>query len=803
MSESGSVKSSFCLKRLRTAASVAAVTAVLTGCVSPENRAQQYYDNGLALIAKNDDLNARLELLNSIKYKSDNIDVWRALAGVDERTKATQRLFEDLRRIVELDPNDLENRLKLARMLVAGGANDAALKLIEIANEDGKPNAAIHALKALILVRTKDTVGAVREAERALQIDPHNVDAITLVAAKLASDGDAGAALKLLDTAPIDPKNELRVSLQKIQILAQKQDLPKAEELLRTLIAKNPEEPSLRPQLIQLLIAKKRFDEAEKELRAIAAAKTTDSKAGLDLVRFLAASKGADAAREELQTRIKAGGDVFDYQMMLVDLDFASAKPEEASDLLQNLVGSASTPERKLAAQVKLAENFVRKNNFPAAEPIIAEILQKDRRNSGALRLRAAIRIEQGQLDNAIADLREALNDQAKSTDLLLLMAVAYERGGKNELADRQYADALKSSGLDPRVGSRYVAFLQRRGDVARAEDILTEVSGRNPRNIDTLSSLAQLKLSRQNWNGALAVADTVERVSNSKAISEQIRAAAFAGQNRPDASVDALERAHAAAPDAVQPIISLVSAYVKLGKPEKAQSLLQDTLKRFPTNAQLLILMGQTQIAGNKPVEAEQSFKSAVEKQPKDLDGYSALSDFYLRQKNYDAATNVVQAGLREQPGNLNLRLASAGLQILKGDPGAAIGQYEAILKDQPSSLLAINNLVSLILDNRSDEESLNQAYSLAEKLKNSNVPEFLDTLGWAQFKRGDYGNAVSTLEAAQTRLPKMAAAHYHLGMSYAAAGQPDKAAEQFKTALALEPDGTTLKENIRAAMK
>jgi hypothetical protein len=38
---------------------------------------------------------------------------------------------------------------------------------------------------------------------------------------------------------------------------------------------------------------------------------------------------------------------------------------------------------------------------------------------------------------------------------------------------------------------------------------------------------------------------------------------------------------------------------------------------------------------------------------------------------------------------------------------------------------------------------------------------------------------------------------------MSYAAAGQPDKAAEQLKAALALEPDGTALKESIRSALK
>ena len=93
MFKSGSVKSGFCLKRLRTAAAVAAVMAVLAGCGSPEDRAQQYYDKGMALIAKNDDINARVELLNSVKYKSDKIEAWRALAGIDERTKATQQLF--------------------------------------------------------------------------------------------------------------------------------------------------------------------------------------------------------------------------------------------------------------------------------------------------------------------------------------------------------------------------------------------------------------------------------------------------------------------------------------------------------------------------------------------------------------------------------------------------------------------------------------------------------------------------------------------------------------------------------------
>ena len=225
-----------------------------------------------------------------------------------------------------------------------------------------------------------------------------------------------------------------------------------------------------------------------------------------------------------------------------------------------------------------------------AAEPLIADILGKDRRNTNGLRLRAAIRIERGQLDNAIADLREALADQPKSPSLLLLMATAYERNGKPELADRQYADALKASGSDPATGLRYVAFLQRQGSVAQADDVLTEVANRNPRNIEILSTLAQIRLSRQNWAGALAIADAIRGVGNDAGVADQIKAAALAGQNKIDASIAALENAHATAPDAVAPVTSLVAAYGRTGKLDKAELLLRDELKKFPTNAQLLV---------------------------------------------------------------------------------------------------------------------------------------------------------------------------------------------------------------------
>jgi len=57
--------------------------------------------------------------------------------------------------------------------------------------------------------------------------------------------------------------------------------------------------------------------------------------------------------------------------------------------------------------------------------------------------------------------------------------------------------------------------------------------------------------------------------------------------------------------------------------------------------------------------------------------------------------------------------------------------------------------------------------------------------------------------LENVVAKLPNLAAVHYHLGMSYVADGQSEKSDEQLKTAMALEPEGSALKESIRSALK
>ena len=586
----------------------------------------------------------------------------------------------------------------------------------------------------------------------------------------------------------------------RIRIFEKTGDKQRMEATLRRLIELSPRPNQLRLALTNFLIANKRTDDAEKELRAVVASNPNDTEAKLNLVRFLGSMKGATAARAELNSFLAAGGRIFPLQSALVEIDLATGKVEDALELLTRIAAKPETPQDGLAARVRIAEVEFARKNIPATEAQIAEILKIDARNVVALRLRASLRIDRNQLDEAIADLRNALNDQPRSPELLTVLAVAFERKGSIDLADKQLSDAMRASGFAPNYGLNYVAFLRRRGQDTHADDVLVDLSNRNPQNVQVLNALAQVKLRKQDWNGANEIAQKIRAVDQKSAISDQIESTALIAQRKSDESLVLLQQNVEANPNNLQPMVALVGEYLKLKQPDKAETFVASVLKANPDNPEAHVLMGLTNLAKGDQERAVQSFKTAIERAPKSGSGYMALSDFYVRQNQLDAAQNVLKSGLEQNPRNFRLRLSLASVLETQGNVDGAISEYEQLLKIDSGSLVVINNLANLLIDNHTNKASSDRAYNLALVLTKSPVPQFKDTLGWIHFRRGEFRSALPLLEEAVTALPANAVIWYHLGMTYKALGQRDKAAEQFQKALELEPKNADLTKKIQA---
>lgn len=81
-------------------------------------------------------------------------------------------------------------------------------------------------------------------------------------------------------------------------------------------------------------------------------------------------------------------------------------------------------------------------------------------------------------------------------------------------------------------------------------------------------------------------------------------------------------------------------------------------------------------------------------------------------------------------------------------------------------------------------------------------NNGSFIDSLGWAQYKTGDYPSAVLTLQKATALEPDSAEVRYHLGAAYAKVDRLQEARIELQKALVLNPsltDAVNLHNKLR----
>ena len=96
------------------------------------------------------------------------------------------------------------------------------------------------------------------------------------------------------------------------------------------------------------------------------------------------------------------------------------------------------------------------------------------------------------------------------------------------------------------------------------------------------------------------------------------------------------------------------------------------------------------------------------------------------------------------------------------------------------------------MLAEHRSDETSIERAYSLAVRFRDSSIPQFLDTLGWVHYRKGEYDEAIRFLSTAAEKLPGAGLVQYHLGMTYEKLGRSKLAIKSLEKALSLSKEQT-----------
>lgn len=763
---------------------------VVSGCNSPEKRAQSYYESGLEYVEAAEWVKAGLEFRNALKSKDDFTEARYELGRVEERLGKYESAAKIYYSVAERAPDHFEARIRLAQILLAAGQPDQAEKFADDALAIAPEDTDALVAKAAVELKLGNPEEAVRLANIALETDPNNGDALMVLASERMQAGEPAKALEFLNAGIEENERNLGMQILRLTALNALGDDPAVEGLFVRLTEIFPDTPTFRNGLARWYLQKDRPDDAERTLREYANANPDNEQAQLTLVRFVSTRRGAEAAIAEFKRLLgedRNDGSRFTYSIALTELEYSSDHKPAALERIAELVANTSEETQKNKARVLYARMLAGEKSWPEALEQVNQVIETDASNADALSVRAAIGLETGKNAEAVDDLIAALNVAPQSANLHQLLASAYERNGKVALAEEHFIKAMTLDKFSPQSSVNLARFLLRYGKNDNAQRMLEEARARGRPNRDVLALLAQIKLNNGDWAGAQELAEATRQLRDGEQTADEIMAAALSGLNRHEESIELLETTLAKSPDSDRALADLIRAYLRAGKQEAAQAELEKRISENPKNLPARILLASVHVAANKTDLAEEALQEAISADSESAVGHTALAQFYSSQNKPVEAEEAAMAGLERDPASAAIRLLLAQTYEKTERYDDAIGEYERLIEIDPNSTIVANNLASLLSERRGDEQSLDRAYEIAERFRNSEVPQFLDTLGWIHYLRGEYAPALSLLKTAADRLPNFGLVHYHLGMTQKQLDQNEQSIASLEKALSL----------------
>jgi len=213
------------------------------------------------------------------------------------------------------------------------------------------------------------------------------------------------------------------------------------------------------------------------------------------------------------------------------------------------------------------------------------------------------------------------------------------------------------------------------------------------------------------------------------------------------------------------------------LRDPDRAVKLLAEARHRFPDAPEIVYYLAIAQREAKQSQQAVATFEEALHEAQLDEDNDFINAKFYF---NYGAAAE--QAGLYDKAADL-LR--------------------KSITLDPANSAEACNYLGYMWADHNMNLDDAELMIRRALESEPDNA-SYLDSLGWVEFRKGQFGRALDDLQrAAKTAEHEDPVVFEHLGDTYLKLNRAREALEAWQKALALDPKNKNLADKIQTTKK
>jgi len=569
---------------------------------------------------------------------------------------------------------------------------------------------------------------AVSEAEQALKEDPDNVNAHRLLAriyVRTLGDLSAGqvqqsslskAVAQFEAILKIDPSDD-DSALWLSRLYRFQNEHGKAEEVLRSVLQREPDNEPALEQLSQLLLDEGQPQQAVDLLSG--AASGSESPGLYDLLgNAYAQIQQNDKAEETYRKAVEIDPDDPGHHRGLAQALIAQDKLQDALEQYQRL--TELEPESP--------ESYLR----------MAQIYRR-----------------MGKVDDAQKSLARAKELAPDSIEVLYNQALLYETQGKFKEAVQVITDAIasvRSSG----AGSGAAAGAG--GPMADAEP--------SPNALGILyEQLGRIYREQSNYDAALKAYDDMSHVGPENAKrAELLRLDTLRDSRDIDRAIKEAQKDVATSPKDQSLIVSYSMLLAEKGRVDEAQKDLQNLLQNSSDDQEIYLDLSQIQERGRRYADAEASATKAEETAQRPEDKASAwfqLGAIYEREKKFDQAEQQFKKVLAQNPNN-----------------AAALNYYGYMLADRGVRLDEATSLIQHAVDqdpiNGAYLDSLGWVYFKQGKFTEAQQflskavdrmghdPTVLQHLADVDLKLGQTRRAVELYETALTEWTRVLPADY-----------------------------------------
>ena len=474
-------------------------------------------------------------------------------------------------------------------------------------------------------------------------------------------------------------------------------------------------------------------------------------------------------------------------QFALGELYEMSRQPDKARVVYEQVRDEHRAKPVALEATVKLAALDWSAGKQDAAEKQLTEVLKENPFSFEAIFLQGKIALQRGNGKDAIQAFRTVLKDRPELAEAHALLGRAYLMTGETMLAREGLDRALSLKPTLMEAQMMLAGLDASVGHIKEARERLDPLVARDPGNVALLGMMFQLQTQEKDWGQSQETLTKLRTAGADQAVADLAEGHMALAQQLWEKAEAAYARAAEQHPMAPEPLLALVQLGVKRDQVAQTQSRLEAVLAAHPGHPYADGFLGELLLMRSDVSAAIPHFESATRLNPKWSTPWVHLARYHYTGKRTAEGDEALLKGLQASPEDEQLRLLLATSLSAQGRFDEAIGHYETVLRKNPKSMLAANNLAATLVDHKGDPQSLERALALSQAFESQTPnPYLLDTLGWAHYKLDHGRDAVRLLKQATALAPDHPVLNYHLGAALSKSGQPDDARVHLKKAVA-----------------